>query len=136
MGAVKSIQDAFDKYLADNKPAYVAMQTLSMADAVRLIHTCGGLAVLAHPTRYGLSATRVRRLIDEFGQLGGDAVELPNAEPISTVAMIDRCIAQHGLLVSVGSDFHGVTMPWRKLGQTATPKPNQMGVWERFRDYQ
>lgn len=132
MGQVKSVQDAFDKYLADNKPAYVAIDTITMADTVNLIHECGGLAVLAHPTRYGLSATRVRRLIADFAKMGGDAVELPNGEPISTRAMIDRCVKEHGLLVSVGSDFHGTNMPWRKLAHVATLNPDQIGIWERF----
>ncbi|TWV83892.1 PHP domain-containing protein [Moraxella sp. VT-16-12] len=133
LGLTKSIQDAFDKYLADNKPAYVAIDAMSMTQTVQLIHDCGGLAVLAHPTRYGLSATRTRRLIAEFADMGGDAVELPNSEPVSTRAMIDRCVKEHDLLVSVGSDFHGANMPWRKLGKVATIKPEQVGVWERFR---
>lgn len=129
----KSIQDGFDKYLADNKPAYVAIDTINMAQTVALIHECGGLAVLAHPTRYHLSATRTRRLIADFAGMGGDAVELPNGEPISTRTMIDRCVKEHNLLVSVGSDFHGTNMPWRKLGKVATIKPEQVGVWECFR---
>ncbi len=132
-GIVKDIQSAFDKYLADNKPAYVAIDTLTMQETIELIHECGGLAVLAHPTRYNLSATRVRRLIEEFAQFGGDALELPAPnEPKSTRAMIDRCVALHGLMVSVGSDFHGSNMPWRKLGQVAVPKADQIGVWQTF----
>lgn len=114
---VPTMQKAFDKYLADNKAAYVAIETLSMEDTISLIHRCGGKAVLAHPTRYNLSATRERKLIAEFAQLGGDACELPsNDEPISKRRMIDRTIAQHGLQVSIGSDFHGTSMPWRRLG--------------------
>lgn len=131
-GWVRTVQDAFDKYLADNKPAYAPIETLNMAQTIELIKACGGVAVLAHPTRYGLSATRVRKLIADFAMLGGQAVELPNNEPMSTRAMIDRCVAQHGLMVSVGSDFHGSSMPWRKLGQVAVPKEGQVGVWEHF----
>ncbi|MDO4450207.1 MAG: PHP domain-containing protein [Moraxella sp.] len=132
-GWVRTVQDAFDKYLADNKPAYAPIETLSIAQTIELIKACGGVAVLAHPTRYGLSATRVRKLIADFAMLGGQAVELPAvSEPTSIRAMIDRCVAQHGLMVSVGSDFHGSSMPWRKLGQVAVPKEGQVGVWERF----
>lgn len=132
LGLVKSVQDAFDKYLADNKFAYVAIETPTMIEAIAQIHACGGFAVLAHPTRYGLSATRVRRLIADFAEAGGDAVELPNGEPASTRAMIDRCIKEHGLMVSLGSDFHGTTMPWRKLGKTAIPHDHQAGIWTKF----
>ncbi|WFF38125.1 PHP domain-containing protein [Moraxella nasibovis] len=135
LGFVPSVQAAFDKYLADGKAAYVAIETISMQRTIRLIHECGGLAVLAHPTRYGLSATRTRKLIADFAHLGGDACELPNNEPDSLRAMIDRSIAEHGLLVSVGSDFHGENMPWRKLGAVAKVKSGQVGVWERFGEH-
>lgn len=133
LSAVKTTQDAFDKYLADGKCAYVPLNTPTMATAVALIHRCGGFAVLAHPTRYGLSATRVRKLIADFAVMGGDGCELPAFdEPKSTRQMIDRAIAEHNLLVSVGSDFHGTNIPWRKLGQVPTPNIEQIGVWERF----
>ncbi|MFA9485807.1 PHP domain-containing protein [Moraxella haemolytica] len=133
MGFVPSVQSAFDKYLADGKSAYVEIETISMAQTIKLIHECGGLAVLAHPTRYGLSATRTRRLIADFAELGGDACELPNNEPASLRAMIDRAIAQNRLMVSVGSDFHGSNMPWRKLAAVAKPSPEQVGVWTCFK---
>lgn len=132
IGVVKSIQESFDKYLADGKMAYVAIDALSMEQTIALIHACGGLAILAHPTRYGLSATKIRRLIGDFACFGGDALELPNNEPVSTRAMIDRCVKQYGLMVSVGSDFHGTNMPWRKLGQVAVPALGQVGVWQRL----
>lgn len=132
LGFVHSVQAAFDKYLADGKCAYVEIETMTMARTIKLIHECDGLAVLAHPTRYGLSATRTRRLIEDFAQMGGDGCELPNNEPMSLRAMIDRCIVEQGLMVSVGSDYHGDNMPWRRLGVTAKPKPGQIAVWERF----
>lgn len=133
MGVVKTTQDAFDKYLADNKSAYVPLQTLSMNETIALIHRCDGLAVLAHPTRYRLSATRVRRLIADFAKVGGDGCELPAfSEPISTRQMIDRSIDACHLMVSVGSDFHGASMPWRKLGQVPTLKDGQIPIWSKF----
>lgn len=133
-GAVKTVQKAFDNYLADNKPAYVAIEALSMQRGIELIHACGGKAVLAHPTRYQLSATRVRKLITEFANLGGDACELPaNSEPLSTRRMVDRSIAEHKLAVSTGSDFHGSNMPWRRLGDVPSLNPDQQGIWHSFR---
>ncbi|WP_434354166.1 PHP domain-containing protein [Psychrobacter sp. HD31] len=133
IGAVSTIQQAFDKYLADNKSAYVKIDALTMQKGIELIHACGGRAVLAHPTRYNLSATRVRKLIEAFKQLGGDACELPaTCEPISKRQMIDRAIAQHDLMVSVASDFHGASMPWRRLGDVPKKGAEQVGVWEQF----
>lgn len=132
-GIVKTVQQAFDKYLADNKSAYVAIDALTMKDGIKLIQDCGGKAVLAHPTRYRLSATRVRKLIAEFAELGGDGTEVPSTdEPISTRQMVDRSVATHNLKVSLGSDFHGSSMPWRRLGETPKLATGQVGIWEEF----
>lgn len=132
-GEVKTVQKAFDKYLADNKPAYVAIEALSMQKGIELIQACGGKAVLAHATRYQLSATRVRKLIEEFAALGGDGCELPaDSEPLSTRRMVDRSIAEHKLAVSVGSDFHGSNMPWRRIGDVPTVNADQQGIWQTF----
>ena len=105
-----------------------------MAETIQVIHESQGFAVLAHPTRYDLSATNTRYLIEIFAQYGGDAVELPPAmEPASTRQMVDRMIAEYGLKVSVGSDFHGDNMPWIKLGNIPRVKEGQVGIWESFR---
>ena len=127
-------QQAFDRWLGDKRAAHVPLEWMTMADAVQLIHVCGGQSVLAHPTRYDLSATNIRYLIQLFAESGGDAVELPaNSEALSTRHMVDRVIQEHGLAVSIGSDFHGDNMPWIKLGQTPRIHEGQRGIWESFR---
>ncbi|WP_168542419.1 PHP domain-containing protein [Acinetobacter sp. A2] len=132
-GFVTRVQQAFDKYIKEGKKAYVKFDGLSLQDTIRVIHESQGFAVLAHPTRYDLSATNIRYLIEIFAKYGGDAVELPpNIDPTSTRQMVDRMIAEHGLKVSVGSDFHGENMPWIKLGNIPRVKEGQVGIWESF----
>ncbi|WP_291357001.1 PHP domain-containing protein [Acinetobacter sp. UBA3106] len=127
-------QQAFDKYIKEGKKAYVKFDGLGLQETIQVIHESQGFAVLAHPTKYDLSATNIRYLIEIFAQFGGDAVELPPAiEPASTRQMVDRMIEQFGLKVSVGSDFHGDNMPWIKLGNIPRVKEGQVGVWESFR---
>jgi len=112
----------------------VKFDGLSLQETIQIIHQSEGYAVLAHPTRYDLSATNVRYLIELFAQLKGDAVELPpSGEPLSTRQMVDRMIEQLDLKVSIGSDFHGDNMPWIKLGNTPVPKADQQGIWNVFR---
>ena len=128
-------QQAFDKYIKEGKKAYVKFDGLSLEDTVQVIHESGGFAVLAHPTKYDLSATNIRYLIEIFAKFGGDAVELPPAvDPSSTRLMVDRMIAEHRLKVSIGSDFHGDHMPWIRLGNVPSLKPGQVGIWESFVD--
>lgn len=132
-GIVTRPQQAFDKYIKEGKKAYVKFDGLNLEDTIQVIHESGGFAVLAHPTKYDLSATNIRYLIEIFAKFGGDAVELPPAiEPSSTRQMVDRMIAEYDLKVSIGSDFHGDHMPWIKLGNVPSLKPGQIGIWESF----
>jgi predicted metal-dependent phosphoesterase TrpH len=132
-GYVSRPQQAFDKYIKEGKKAYVKFDGLGLEETIQVIHESQGFAVLAHPTRYDLSATNIRYLIEIFSKFGGDAIELPPAiEPASTRQMVDRMIEQFGLKVSVGSDFHGDNMPWIKLGNIPRVKEGQVGIWESF----
>lgn len=132
---VSRVQQAFDKYLKEGKKAYVKFDGLDLAETIQVIHQSGGYAVLAHPTRYDLSATNIRYLIEIFAQSGGDAVELPPAiDPVSTRQMVDRMIEEYQLKVSIGSDFHGDHMPWLRLGNTPRLKADQQGIWHSFGD--
>lgn len=132
-GVVSRPQQAFDKYIKEGKKAFVKFKGPSLVETIEVIHASCGFAVLAHPTRYDLSATNIRYLIEIFAEAGGDAVELPPAiEPLSTRQMVDRMIAAFNLKVSVGSDFHGDNMPWIKLGNIPRVKEGQVGIWESF----
>ncbi|RZG81728.1 PHP domain-containing protein [Acinetobacter venetianus] len=127
-------QQAFDRFLKEGKKAFVKFEGIGLKETIEVIHASQGLAVLAHPTRYDLSATNIRYLIELFASFGGDAVELPpSIEPASTRQMVDRVIEQFDLAVSIGSDFHGDNMPWIKLGQTPRVKEGQKGIWESFK---
>ncbi len=126
-------QQAFDHFLKEGKSAFVPLAWAEIKQVMDCIKASGAQAVLAHPTRYSLSATHIRYMVAMFKSLGGDALELPSAnEPPATRAMMDQLIAQHELAVSVASDFHGANMPWLKLGHVPAIKEGQRGVWEQF----
>ena len=130
---VTRLQQAFDRFLKEGKRAYVPFIGVEMADAIQIIHDSQGVTVLAHPTKYDLSATNIRYMIERFTEAGGDAIELPpSSESSATRLMIDRLIAQYDLNVSVGSDFHGSHMSWLHLGHVPQLKDGQVGVWECF----
>lgn len=107
-GRARNTRDVFRRYLTPGKPGYVPHAWAPLADAVGWIHAAGGQAVLAHPGRYDLSPTGVRRLLSAFRDTGGDAIEVVSGAHTRAEA---ETFAGHartfGFLASAGSDFHG-----------------------------
>lgn len=116
-GWATDVRDAFDRYLGAGKPAYVAKDQLGMADAIAIIHSAGGLAVLAHP---GGAGTRER--LSALIALGLDGVEVkhPGHSPSDT-ARLNTLAAQLGLVLSGGSDWHGAADGPRTIGMMQVP---------------
>lgn len=102
-GYVETLQDAFDKYLADDAPAYVSRVRMSPEEAVDLIHSAGGAAVLAHPGLVKRYEPVLRRLIAH----GVDGVEVNHPKnPPEVVAHVREIAEEHSLIMTGGSDFH------------------------------
>lgn len=103
-GFVGSTDEAFDRYLGAGKSAYVPRPDVSVPDAIRVVHEAGGLASLAHP---GLHARD--EAISELAAAGLDALEVYHANHSPGLTAHYRKLAKRlGLLVTGGSDFHGV----------------------------
>lgn len=107
-GEAKDMQGAFDRWLKRGKPAYVPGQWAALSEAVGWIRAAGGQAVIAHPMRYKLSATRFRQLLAEFKEAGGEALEVVSGSfPHGATPALANYSRQFGLLASAGSDYHG-----------------------------
>ncbi|MDD1627203.1 MAG: PHP domain-containing protein [Methylococcaceae bacterium] len=128
---VSSQQEAFDRYLAKGKSAYVSTSWAELELAVNWITGSGGVAVLAHPLRYKLTANWMKRLLTAFKDAGGQGIEVitarNNADEIRLVA---DYAARFELAGSVGSDFHNVVNQWVELGRLAPLPKNIRPVWE------
>lgn len=117
-GYVRSVEEAFHRYLERGRPGYVARERLSPAEAVRVIREAGGCAVLAHP---GLLADD--RFIPELVAegLGGIEAYYPEHSP-ETVEKYKRLALELGLMVTGGSDCHGPGSGYPvRLGQVTVP---------------
>lgn len=135
IGKIKQLQQAFDKYLGNGKPAAVPMPWTDMTTAISWIKAAGGVAVLAHPARYGLSQTKLRLLLADFQQVGGDAMEVSTANEKPNVILNLAALAQRfGLYASQGSDYHGINMPWLKLGKFSELPVGCKPIWETFEE--
>jgi predicted metal-dependent phosphoesterase TrpH len=132
-GHVKSFDQAFKKYLGAGKPGDVKTLWPSLAEVVRWIVASGGTAVIAHPQRYKMTATKLRALIKDFKQAGGQAVEVISGKPDTqaTQVMVKLC-EQFELLASIGSDFHRPGTPWSELGCCGELPHSVKPVWSQW----
>ncbi|QYJ84739.1 PHP domain-containing protein [Shewanella mesophila] len=120
----------FKKYLARGKTGYVPNNWSDMASAIEIIHQANGIAVLAHPSGYKLSAKWLKRLVREFKEAGGDAIEVVLGQ--QTVDDRNNLIALsklNQLCASLGSDFH-FPSGWIELGKNMFQPQGVDWVWQ------
>lgn len=137
-GHVRNMQQAFVKYLGDGKPCSVKHEWADLGECVAAINKAGGMAVIAHPMRYGLSATAKRNLFDEFKSLGGAGIEVHSSNCNKNDRLNYALLAErHGLLASCGSDFHRPNdFSGGILGTCPELPENCRPVWQHFRKLQ
>jgi predicted metal-dependent phosphoesterase TrpH len=116
-GWATDFRDAFDRYLGNGRPGYVAKDKLAVHEAIGLIHRAGGLAVLAHPAQTG-TRERVAALVEQ----GIDGLEVRHPSHSSEDALRLLALVEHFRLVpSGGSDWHGASDGPRTLGMMRVP---------------
>ena len=133
-GHVRNKAQAFSKYLGDGKSASVAHEWASLEDCVAAIKGAGGLAVIAHPMRYGFSATAKRNLFEEFKALGGDGIEVHSGNCDKNDRLNYALLAERfGLMAGCGSDFHRLgDYSGGTLGACPELPPDCKPVWASF----
>ncbi len=116
-GWVKTNQIAFNKYLADDAPAFVPKFKQTPYEAIDLIRKAGGVAVLAHPM-----LTRVDELIPSFVEagLGGLEVYYPNTSE-KVISYYEELVKKHDLVATGGSDAHGDVKKHTYVGKMKIP---------------
>lgn len=130
-GIVSDRQQAFDLYLSKGKPGFVPTQWASLEEIVHWINGAGGVAVLAHPLRYKLTAKWVGRALASFKQAGGIAMEVVTGRASAEDIQTSLSFAQrHQLYASVGSDFHCPDNQWVELGKLAPLPAGVEPVWK------
>lgn len=116
-GWAMDLRDAFDRYLGAGRPAYLDKRRIGIAEAIELVHRCGGIAVLAHPGSEGSLAW-----IGALAGMGLDGVEVihPSHSAEDRARLLALC--DHFRLVpSGGSDSHGGTDGSRVVGSMKVP---------------
>lgn len=108
-GYVKTIKDAFDRYLGLRAPAYVPKPKVRVGAAIAALHAAGGLAVLAHPVQMRLpDETALAQVLAQLREAGLDGLECHHTDHAAAQVELYRTLAQRfELLITGGSDYHG-----------------------------
>lgn len=105
-GYVKSVEEAFRRYLV---PCNVPKRYWPMDGAITEIKRLGGVTVLAHPTTISADHQELRCIIKELKVMGLDGIEIYNNLALpGDMEFIKRRAVEMGLLITGGSDFHGI----------------------------
>lgn len=116
-GYVKSLPEAFDRYVGDHTKYFVPRQKVTPVEAIRLILQAGGIPILAHPVLYHMSATALEELVAQLTQAGLIGMEcIYSTYSPSEEREMKRLADKYRLAYSGGSDYHGKAKPGLELG--------------------
>lgn len=116
-GAVKSVKEAFDRYLNPGMPCYLPKKKISCKEAVSCILSGNGHPVLAHPMQYNLEPKKLETLLQELISCGLEGIEAVYTSHTEAQERYLRTLAKkYGLRISGGSDFHGSKKPDIQIG--------------------
>lgn len=116
-GYIKSLKEAFERYIGDRGPCFIPREKITPEDGVKLILSAKGIPVLAHPLQYGMGDERLQKLIDRLKKAGLQAMEAVYCTHSPSEENKMRALAdKNNLLISGGSDFHGNAKPGLELG--------------------
>jgi predicted metal-dependent phosphoesterase TrpH len=134
-GRAKDVRQVFKRFLVANKPGHVRGEWASLEEALGWIKGAGGQAVVAHPARYNLTRSKLRRLFSEFKELGGEAIEVVsgshNTDEYHQMAYMARDM---GFLASAGSDYHGPDNYRIELGKLPRLPAGCEPIWSNWPD--
>ena len=116
-GYVKSVKEAFERYIGDRCPCFVARKKISPQRAVEIIRKSGGFPVLAHPILYGFGKDRLDELVRKLKEAGLMGIEaIYSTYTPQDERDIRQLASKYDLCISGGSDFHGKAKPDIDLG--------------------
>lgn len=126
---VQTFTEAFEKYLGNDRPFYLPVERLTSPEAIQLIRDAGGVSVMAHP-----GATGHDEYIPRLAEWGLDGLEVfyPKQAYEVTSRYRNLC-AQYGLLLSGGSDAHGMADTFAEIGTLKLTYPLIEKMRERIR---
>lgn len=117
-GHSKNNQKAFKGFLGKRGKVYSPANWCNLNASVSAILESGGIAVIAHPSRYSISSKKLNTLIEDFRNVGGEGLEISYPNIDQTIRKNLKIIAEkNDLYCSGGSDFHSISRTWARIGK-------------------
>lgn len=124
-GVVRDRGEAFERYLAGGRPAYVARDLATLAEALETLRGASAIPVIAHPALLPMSVDELAGKLPRLRAWGLAGLECDHSSHEPHIARrLARLAAVHGLVATAGSDFHGPGMkPGVRLGHATKGRP-------------
>lgn len=133
-GIVKNMNKAFDQYLSNKHMGKLKSIWPDMDQVIPALAETNCEIILAHPRRYPMTLTKLKRVIEAFVEMGGNGMEVASGnEKPQDVRLLENLAVEFDLNASVGSDFHGPTSSWSQLGKyTSIDELKVKPIWHKW----
>ena len=132
-GVCKDLKSVFRRFLTGKKPGGVGVKWTQFDTVIAWIHAAGGKAILAHPLRYRITNTKVKRMIGDLAASGCDALEVVSGSSnTDEITLSHQWASESALLASVGSDYHGWPNQRVQIGNLQALPDRQTAIWKNW----
>ncbi len=129
-GYCKDMKSVFRRYMTGKKPGGVRVEWKSFDEVIHWIHSAGGKALIAHPFRYRMTHTKIKKMLYDFKEASGDGFEVVNANSSEEeISLGNQWSENYNLLASCGSDFHGWPNQRIQVGNLSDLPNPRRAVW-------
>ena len=132
-GYCNDMKSVFRRYLTGRKPGGVRVEWKDFDEVINWIHSAGGKALIAHPFRYRMTHTKIKKMLNDFKEVNGDGFEVINANSSKEeISLGNQWSEKFDLLTSIGSDFHGWPNQRVQIGNLAYLPNTSRAIWNHL----
>ena len=129
-GYCKDMKSVFRRYLTGRKPGGVRAEWKNFDEVIEWIQHAGGKAIIAHPFRYRMTHTKIKKMLNDFKLESGDGFEVVNSNSSEDeISLGNQWSQDFDLLASIGSDYHGWPNQKVQIGNLADLPSTSRAIW-------
>jgi predicted metal-dependent phosphoesterase TrpH len=129
-GVCKDMKQVFRHFLTGKKPGGVGGKWAQFDEVIGWIHASGGKAVLAHPLRYRMTHTKIKRMLGNLSDSGLDALEVVTSNTSTEeITLVSQWANEFNLFASQGSDYHGWDSQRVRIGELSDFPNTNEAIW-------